>query len=127
AADRNEADSPPAPEKLREVLEAVVVGHDESMGAIAEVRGLGRPEELLPHARADPVGADQDVAGEDLAAIDFDPDAFWAGVEGDDARVEADGLGGQALVQALLQMSAMEQCAHGETPVGVERRGIACG
>src|SRR6185436_16426726 len=80
AADRNEADSPPAPEKLRELLEAVMVGHDESMRAIAEVRGLGRSEELLPHARADPVGADQDVAGEDLAAIDFDPDAFWAGV-----------------------------------------------
>src|SRR5262249_1476160 len=92
AADRNEADPPTAPEELREVLEAVVIGHDESMGAIAKVRGLGRPEEPRPHARADPVGADQDVAGEDLAAIDFDPDAFWAGIEGDDARVETDGL-----------------------------------
>src|SRR5262245_862568 len=126
AADRNEADSPTAPEKLDEGRQAVMVGYDESMGAIAEVGGLGRPEEPCPHARADPVGADQDVAGEDLAAIDLDPDASRAGVEGDDARVEADGLGGQAVVQALLQMSAMEQCADGEAPVGVERPVIAC-
>src|SRR5437773_1052955 len=121
AADRDEPDALAVSEELGEMLEPAHVGHDKAMRSVAEVHGLVRSEELRAHRGSNPVGADQDLGAEDLAALGLDAYPVLAGLERDDACVEMDGAGRQAVVQALVQVRPVTQRPDREASLGVER------
>src|SRR5437899_4557888 len=76
------------------MLEAVAVLHDEAVGPIAQIHGVVRPEESRPHRGSDPVGADQHVAREGLAALGPDPHAVRPELAGAySSNVEIEELG----------------------------------
>ena len=103
------------------MLESVAIGHDEAMRSVPEVRGLVRPEESCAHARPNPVGADQDVAREDLATVGLDAHAVRRGFERGDAHVETDRAGREAVVEALVQVGPVAERPDREPPFRVER------